>query len=366
MSSTCLGVTMPFRGKSFKRVREVIPNALEQKEVDHSDCVVPSRKLMEKGGTLRPARFIVYDPNNPKYAKLHKLVTVLLKWINCALRERRVQVVDLFADLWDGRVILELIEELGDLGSSLDRRDLLMVNDRGRQLKWNNAIKHVNHLGITSLRSEGLPRAFSVEALLSYDPLALIHLVLAVAEWSPSDKPTLPADVSAQVLISVPSAKGMQIIEQYFERLTVDDRCTYMQLEDFRTGDSYKLTAGQIRTQLAEHLGWLNARMARLGISLKSIRELTNGVIIILFAALEGGYFVHMKHYHRSPDLTVEEKLENWELAMSLLEDGGVAEERLQPFGQSINNLAECEEVIVLDFLKLLREHFNRTAVQRA
>ena len=319
-----------------------------------------------------PFFFINYRPFDFEYKELDKLVKTFTNWINDTLCNRRIVIRDFFADLWDGRVMLEMIEELTKCGPLLSKHEMILLNDSGRTMKLKKLVE-VADLILPS----NLMRRWSFKELYMFNPVALLHLCVALAFHS-KDGPELPINVEVGVISGRMTKVGVQKVHQFKEYVTwTEDAEEYgfyrednadagaCNNDEFYSDPQDVLVsvvdkayfAGTEKHLAADMLAWLNSHLATVSKQVKDLEELSTGVALIYFACLQGGYFITLDRFFRSSPLTADQKRHNLELSFSLLADDGVP--RLSQDQCSTISMANGEERPLLYFLSMLKEHFE-------
>lgn len=261
----------------------------------------------------------VTQPHALEDPVVNELVKSLLRWINDVLEGRRLIVRDIVEDCYDGQVIGELISELS--GETID---VVAVTQSSYMQK--NKLRYLLDKIDKILRIRPDMRKWDVQSIHSKDPVAILHLLVALARYFRCPHP-LPRNVKIK-RIYLKQLEDKLETRIFVEEITGEDigptaplrqseRDVFDKLfeEAPQKLEAVKKSLCQFCTKVLQELDIIITDLET---------QFQNGVNLVLMMGLLEGYYMPTYMFHYSP-VTFDEKLDNVQLSFQLMEEAGLA-----------------------------------------
>ncbi|XP_065185656.1 alpha-parvin-like [Sycon ciliatum] len=267
---------------------------------------------------------VVLQPGTLDSPNVKKLIDLILDWLNEVLAERRILLRDFFEDFCDGQILTELLEEL--TGSNETRESALALSEGDQRVKLSRVIEYVNR----QLRIFDEEAKWSVEAIYLKDPLATLHLLVALSRLfeAPID---LPRNVRIRAL-RMEEVDDKVIHEEIVEEITgsedgfgnrIPDKDVFDRLFE-QAPDKLQAVENSLLTFVNKHLAKIKVEVVDVG------TQFHDGVNLIHLMCLLERYCLPFCSYNVRPK-NLDQKLRNVKLAMQLMADSGVTLPPIKP-----------------------------------
>ncbi|XP_045042701.2 gamma-parvin isoform X2 [Desmodus rotundus] len=233
---------------------------------------------------------------DPKFEELQK---VLMEWVNAELLPEHIVVRSLEEDMFDGLILHHLFQKLAGIKLDLEEIALTAMSQR-RKLE---AVLEAANRHLQGDNKQ--PVKWSVEAIFNKDLLATLHLLVALAKRFQPNLP-LPTDVQVEV-ITLESTKSGLKSEKSVEQLTECSTDKDQPSKDI-FDELFKLAPEKV----------------------KAVKELADGVILLLLIGQLEGFFLHLKEFYLTPNSPAE-MMHNVTLALELLKNEGLLDYPVSP-----------------------------------
>lgn len=296
-------------------------------------------------------------PGTLQRPAVQQLISTVQDWFNDKLSERRIVVRSLFADLFDGQVLTELLEVLtGEARPFAESRNLQVVatdletargeaiQQRRGRLQLAQALEWLEKLlGITrsaSLKDETKAK-WTPEKIYAKDVTATLHMCVALARHFNCPHP-LPDHLIVEI-VQVQRLKDRMKQTVINEQITADESGR-MQAKTYRHSTAglpsterdafdklFQQAPEKVETVKVSLLNFVNKHLAKVTWYSRPIEDVglnfDDGILLIHLLAILGGYFVPLQEYKakgHSTQLNSLQKVANMGLVFRLMKDDGM------------------------------------------
>lgn len=160
------------------------------------------------------------------------LISLLTSWINDELAYQRIIVKDLQEDLYDGQILVKLIEKLHQV-----KLDIIEVtqNETTQKYKLKVVLDTINR--ILSLQARWARIRWSVEGIHSKNMVEIVHLLITLAIYYRAPM-RLPMDVRVEVLV-VQKLQGQLVTRSHQVQLTDSNAISAQELMQEKNRDAF-------------------------------------------------------------------------------------------------------------------------------
>ncbi|XP_065186033.1 beta-parvin-like [Sycon ciliatum] len=279
--------------------------------------------------------------------QLSKLTESLLDWINDTVRKRSIVVRSFFADLWDGSVLVELLEILRGVQLGIGPNIHISVSGSAVREKWEAVLREIEHdLGVEQLGAvcgqwgheecddtsaadyELGVHSSLLEELLDRNPLALLQVATQLALYHRSGGyPKLPVNITLDFVRATRHMNTMVTVPLSV-RLTAEvdifwhNQNEILELQNAVTCVRCLYQSGQRHVLVDSLLEFVNNHLGVITKPAESIGDFASGVLFILLAGMLGSFFVRLDSFFAVP-FSHGESLHNADMALTLLQESG-------------------------------------------
>jgi parvin len=257
----------------------------------------------------------VTQPNSLNEPDVKELIHALLRWINDVLEGRRLIVRDIVEDLYDGQVLGELIAELS--GEDID---VIPVTQSAYMQK--NKLRYLLDKLNKILGIRGGPMKWDVQSIHSKDPVAILHMLVAMARYFRCPY-TLPRNVRVKRIL-LKQLEHKLDSKIYIEEITgenIGPTAPPKMGEKDVFDKLFKQAPDKLETVKKTLCQFCTRVLQEMDIVVSDIEsQFHNGVYLVMMLGLLEGYYVPLYMFHHNP-VGYDEKLDNVKLALRLMEE---------------------------------------------
>ena len=306
---------------------------------------------------------LILEPGEDNTAQFQELTSCLLDWVNEVVRQRSIVVRSFFEDLWDGSVLVELVEILRGVDLCVSNNVLLSAANPACKTKWESVLAEIAedtdilHLGQScgqwgyeedwrqSSAYETVVKASVLEEIMAHNPLVLVQIVIQLVEFHRvSAYPKLPRNVQVRFVRAMRYGDGMVTVPITVQLTSDADgfwagQGEVQQLQQTVNSVRQMYQGGQRHVLIYSLLKFVNGHLAHITTPAKGMSDFSNGVMLILLASVLGSFFVRLDSFHATP-FGRAEQLHNCDLALSLYESS-----QAQPLSH-IRDICSAEDIV--------------------